>query len=627
MNLSWRMLNIEIPNRNANITNSYVELVKANSGMLKSGQMLAIMGPSGCGKSTILNALAGRIPSGSKTQGEILYNDKPRKKHQWFKKIGFVEQDDRCYENLTIEETLSYAADLKLKDKSELNIQGLLKELNLHTVSKNLLCNVSGGERRRTMIGVELITDPEILFLDEPTSGLDTLVSKKICMILKELAVKKNKIIILTIHSPSTEVFYLFDQIMLLSKGSVIYYGDVQNMEGYFKEKHLEKRELITFPEFIIEISGEDFKNEHPELFYSENSVFKEKVVVKNNSIIKSENDLFLSYKPNLYHISLLMKRKFKMSISKKMSFVKAFGSKFLFYIIVVLLTYLLNRILDDNREKTIPHYKILSKELTFNPSLLKELVFIYKKQFHLMFILFTIIFMQVFTVSCSFYTDEKIVKKELSSKSYSLSSYYIAFLTYQIIFECIISGLTYILFISLVRIASFYIFLVFIITPLVTVPLGFCIGSFTTNGAASMVLSAFFGLLAAFPPLFIVAIVENYGLNGIHERNIISFLTYFSLIFPTIHYAAILPYAQLNHQISKIKNQFETVLLSKIMEHKITEFLSYINYYEHSSVMIVFLLIFGVCLSFFVGLFMFGVNLMPNIRMNLQRKQKTVKN
>lgn len=152
------------------------------SGHVPPERLLAIMGPTGCGKTSVLNALAGRLPVGGKLDGDILVNEQPRTKA--FRTISaYVMQDDVLFSNLSVRETLRVAADLRLPAsvpaaKKAQVVDDVIAELGLAKAANTWIGNeivrgVSGGERKRTNIGVELLSNPSIVFLDEPTSGLD----------------------------------------------------------------------------------------------------------------------------------------------------------------------------------------------------------------------------------------------------------------------------------------------------------------------------------------------------------------------------------------------------------------------------------------------------------------------
>ena len=210
----------------------------------ESGRMIGIMGGSGAGKSTLLNVLNG-VEKPSK--GQVLINGKDIhiEKDQVEGVIGFVPQDDLLMEDLTVYQNLFYAAKLcfgnytdeKIKEMS-LNLLGDigLFEAKGLKVGSPLEKVISGGQRKRLNIALELIREPSVLFLDEPTSGLSSRDSENIMDLLKELALK-GKLIYVVIHQPSSDIFKIFDKLIILDVGGyVIYNGNPVNAIIYFKK-------------------------------------------------------------------------------------------------------------------------------------------------------------------------------------------------------------------------------------------------------------------------------------------------------------------------------------------------------------------------------------------------------
>eukprot|EP00118_Oscarella_pearsei_P017735 m.178311 g.178311 ORF g.178311 m.178311 type:complete len:266 (+) comp39173_c0_seq10:79-876(+) len=185
------------------------------SGVMGTG-MNAILGPTGSGKTTLLNILAGRL-DGS-IDGFVLLDGKPLPGN--FKLLsGYVVQDDIVMGTLTVRENLSFSAALRLpqsvsKEEKESRVEKVLNDLGLTKVSDSkvgteFLRGISGGERKRTNIGMELIVQPSILFLDEPTTGLDAHTAVSVIRLLKDLSA--NATIIFSIHQPRYSIFKLFD--------------------------------------------------------------------------------------------------------------------------------------------------------------------------------------------------------------------------------------------------------------------------------------------------------------------------------------------------------------------------------------------------------------------------------
>lgn len=211
--------------------------------MEESGMLVALMGASGSGKSTLLNVLNG---SEKPTRGHVFINgiDIHKEPQRIEGIIGFVPQDDLLIEDLTVYENLYYAAKLCFSDLDENSIDSLvmktLEDLGLAErkdlkVGSPLQKTISGGQRKRLNIGLELLREPSILFCDEPTSGLSSRDSENIIDLLKELSLK-GKLVFAVIHQPSSDIFKKFDRLLILDTGGYqIYYGNPVDSIVYFK--------------------------------------------------------------------------------------------------------------------------------------------------------------------------------------------------------------------------------------------------------------------------------------------------------------------------------------------------------------------------------------------------------
>ncbi|KAJ3112786.1 ATP-binding cassette sub- G member 2 [Phlyctochytrium bullatum] len=240
--LRWNNISYEI-RQGKDLPNRMI--LKDLSGGVRSGEMVAIMGSSGAGKTTLLNCLSGRLSTGF-LSGQILYNGYTRDARTWRKTMAFVEQDDVLYSNLTVRETLRYSARLRLSsdeyttEEKDRQAEDILKRLRLSKAANTPIGGgevrgVSGGERKRTAIGQELVGNPEILFLDEPTSGLDSNSAHAVMENVKNDAIATGRIVIATIHQPSFDLLCLFDTIILLSGGSIVYSGSPLRVVEYFE--------------------------------------------------------------------------------------------------------------------------------------------------------------------------------------------------------------------------------------------------------------------------------------------------------------------------------------------------------------------------------------------------------
>lgn len=209
-----------------------------------SGEMVAIMGGSGSGKTTLMNLLIGAYKP---YKGKITLNGVDIFSNPDLIKgyIGFVPQDDALNEDLTAFDNLYYAAALssgQLSKQERINVvDQVLNELGLTSISNLKVGNplekvISGGQRKRLNIAIELIRDPGVLFLDEPTSGLSSADSEVIINVLRMVA-DKGHLVILNIHQPSSDLFKLFDQLLFIDQGGYpVYFGPAVRVISYLKE-------------------------------------------------------------------------------------------------------------------------------------------------------------------------------------------------------------------------------------------------------------------------------------------------------------------------------------------------------------------------------------------------------
>lgn len=243
------------------------QILKNVSGYAKSGECLAIMGGSGAGKSTMLNILSNRInlASNMKQEGEVKLNNRPFIWDNYKNVTGFVMQRDIFFQEQKVKEVFDFTIDMRSphlndneKQKKEKDMVELLKlqKAENNFIGGIFIKGISGGEKRRLNLGAELLSDPKILFLDEPTSGLDSYTSFIIVENLKKLARMRNMIIIYTIHQPSMEIAHLFDNLLILNKGAVMYFGKNSDAIDYYTELGFPTPETKNPVEFFIELSA-----------------------------------------------------------------------------------------------------------------------------------------------------------------------------------------------------------------------------------------------------------------------------------------------------------------------------------------------------------------------------------
>ncbi|KAJ3835049.1 hypothetical protein EV361DRAFT_798215 [Lentinula raphanica] len=224
------------------VLNSKV-ILSGISGAVKPGQVMAVMGASGAGKSTLLDILARKSKRGI-VGGEILINGRIVNDAEFRAVTGYVDQEDTLMSTLTVYETVLYSALLRLpremsEEAKKFRTLETLNELGILGIKDMRIGNsghrsISGGEKRRVSIACELVTSPSILFLDEPTSGLDAFNAYNVIESLVSLAKNYHRTVIFTIHQPRSNIVTLFDQLLVLAMGRVVYSGEFGRCGEYF---------------------------------------------------------------------------------------------------------------------------------------------------------------------------------------------------------------------------------------------------------------------------------------------------------------------------------------------------------------------------------------------------------
>ncbi|XP_054261169.1 ATP-binding cassette subfamily G member 4-like [Macrosteles quadrilineatus] len=236
-------------------------ILRSVSGLFKSGQLTAILGPSGAGKSTLLNVLAG-YKSGD-ASGSIMINGQPRVLRTFHKMSRYIMQEDLLQPRLTVMESMMIAADLKLgytvrrKQKVEM-INEVLELLRLTKCKKTLTGCLSGGERKRVSIALELVNNPPVIFLDEPTTGLDDMSSSQCISLLKNLA-HGGRTVICSIHTPSARLFSQFDHVYIVSEGQCVFQGRGEDIVPFLASLGLHCPKHYNPADFMIEVSSGEY--------------------------------------------------------------------------------------------------------------------------------------------------------------------------------------------------------------------------------------------------------------------------------------------------------------------------------------------------------------------------------
>ncbi len=346
----------------------------------EGGKLIAVMGGSGSGKSTLLNVLNGneRPSLGNVLINNLVLHDN---KKEIEGVIGYIPQDDLLIEELTVFDNLFYAAKLCFKNKSDEEIKelvdktieslGLIEARDLK-VGSPLEKSISGGQRKRVNIGLELLREPSILFVDEPTSGLSSRDSENIMELFKDLSLK-GKMIFIVIHQPSEDIYKMFDKLILLDVGGYqIYYGNPVEAIQYFKRTvNMVGSSRSANPEQIFNIVESKVVNEYgnltkrrkisPEQWFRE---FKSKIKIPGIKISEQKPEKTLHI-PNRFKQFLIFCQRdiFSKLSNKQYLFINSLEAPFLALLLAFIIRYTSNEAdaYSFNENLNIPVYFFMS--------------------------------------------------------------------------------------------------------------------------------------------------------------------------------------------------------------------------------------------------------------------------
>ncbi|CAL3969714.1 unnamed protein product [Diplocarpon coronariae] len=244
------------------------QILHSVSAAMPAGTLTAILGGSGSGKTTMLNTMAERMAGGKVSfGGSTLFNGRAGVRSV---RSAYVMQQDVLLPMLTVRETLRYSADLRLpppttEEERRKAVEDVILELGLKECADTRIGNhqhkgCSGGEKRRTSIGVQLLSNPSVMFVDEPTTGLDATSAFQLVRTLKTLA-RRGRTIVTTIHQPRSEIWGMFDGLVLLTRGSPVFAGTAGDCIPWFQKLGMELPPFVNPAEFLIDIAAIDTRS------------------------------------------------------------------------------------------------------------------------------------------------------------------------------------------------------------------------------------------------------------------------------------------------------------------------------------------------------------------------------
>eukprot|EP01133_Synstelium_polycarpum_P007883 gene7883-9254_t len=261
--MQWRDLVYEVDVKKFGKKTNRLRLLNAVDGYIKPGMLLALMGPSGAGKSTLLDVLADR-KTGGHISGDILVNGKPRGP-SFIRSSAYVEQQDILPPMQTVRECIQLSAMVRLPEEMPVSEKQAFADYILDMLDLTPIQNMRIGDsltpsqRKKVNIGIELSSDPQLLFLDEPTSGLDSAAAFKLISYIKRIA-SSGRSIICTVHQPSTSIFKQFDHLLLLKRGGQqAYFGEIGHnadvLLSYFADAGLTCDPYTNPADFILDLA------------------------------------------------------------------------------------------------------------------------------------------------------------------------------------------------------------------------------------------------------------------------------------------------------------------------------------------------------------------------------------
>jgi ABC-type multidrug transport system ATPase subunit len=346
LELSWRDVSFEVPNSRTEMQRlkkeyrekmvegkvpTHKNVLDRVSGRLAPESFTAIMGASGSGKTTLLNFLSNRrfYLRRVKCSGEVYLNGRSRSELNFNTYVAYVMQDDVLIETMTVREILTFTAKMRLNPETGMQkMMEVVEQLELTKILDSrvggvLARGISGGERKRVAIAMEILTDPYVLFLDEPTTGLDSYNAENVISVCKKLS-ETGKTVCCTIHQPNSFIFSLFQNIILLADHKIVFNGPHEQIVPYFSDKGFPCGKYTNPAEHVITVLS---NHENAERF----PPVQDTGIMEVKSLPEHHAE---SHRNFCTQLGLLIKRSFQNYVRNKLLLKFMAGSKLLFIFI-----------------------------------------------------------------------------------------------------------------------------------------------------------------------------------------------------------------------------------------------------------------------------------------------------
>lgn len=505
LNMENQMIDIYFKNLSYEIQTRYrkssKKILKNLSGTFKAGELTGIMGPSGAGKSTLLNLLSGF--NEKQLTGTIEYigcNDK-QQSCEYKKQLCYIQQTDYLHDLFTVQESMMIASQLKVNKnakKRQMGIDNILNNLNLMTAKNTPVKQLSGGQKKRLSIALEMINNPPMMFLDEPTTGLDSMSSLHCISALKSLT-KSGRTIICTIHQPSTTIYEMFDYIYLIVDGQCMYVGTPKNTITYFAQQGFQCSKYHNPADYMLDVMNQEYGTCDKQQFIIAASYCQReqlKNVHKNSLFNENIKQLSISSPTETTKCWILIRRGLLLIHRNWVTTHRAIA-----YFFVSILLGLLFEKAGQDAEKTFSNVGLFSISLIF------------------------LTYTTMMPAALTFPTEMYILRKERFNSWYQLKTYYIAILVIDLsthlIFALIYSSTVYLLSQSLELYRFFMFFLILTLTTFIANSIGLGLGAVFTpvnsifigsvSVATMLILSGYLCIFAHMPRILYYVSYLNY--------------------------------------------------------------------------------------------------------------------